>query len=62
MNVYSDQIKLGCLKYKIDLFDIDISEDLKNVLNFHVILRKNEVTIFWGAIHMYIKLSKVYRT
>ena len=40
MNVYSDQIKLGCLKYKIDLFDIDISEDLKNVLNSYLLKRK----------------------
>ena len=40
MNIYSDQIKLGCLKYKIDLFDIYINEDLKNVLNSYLLKRK----------------------
>ena len=40
MNVFTDQIKLGCLKYKIDLFDIDINEDLKNVLNSYLLKRK----------------------
>ena len=40
MNIYSNKIKLGCLKYKIDLFDIDINEDLKNVLNSYLLKRK----------------------
>tara|TARA_B100000989_G_scaffold173467_1_gene130073 strand:- start:83 stop:1003 length:921 start_codon:yes stop_codon:yes gene_type:complete len=40
MNIFSDQIKLSCLKYKIDLFDIDINKDLKNVLNSYLLKRK----------------------
>ena len=40
MNIYSNKIKLGCLKYKIDLFDIDINEDLKHVLNSYLLKEK----------------------
>ena len=40
MNIYSNKIKLGCLKYKIDLFDIDINEDLKHVLNSYLLKKK----------------------